>query len=386
MQRVIALVQRSNRLVVAFVPRQDDRFILVVLAATAVVISVVVAAALRAFPCGDTSRAEYGGSTVPVSSLAATAASEMLTATSAIAASRQPGSRQPGSMQASASPSTSTSVPVPGSQPTPSLFSQGAQLRRARVFAAMSNDEAFVQLGEPRCRDWLAAFPEPGQMVGEYAAELSNRKTRRRTTLHLLPFSDLDRSSRRQIEVVREFVATYFDTRVVVLPTRAPDPRWYVAARDQYNADLIVNDLAREVPGDSLGLFGLMASDLYGIDLGWVFGEALLARRAAVYSTWRMREPTALFRQRLLKVTAHEIGHMFGLAHCVFYRCIMNGSNSLSETDGSPIHLCPVCLAKLRWNLRFDTMRRYRALGTFYQRIGFTAEARFARQRASWRI
>ena len=30
----------------------------------------------------------------------------------------------------------------------------------------------------------------------------------------------------------------------------------------------------------------------------------------------------------------HEIGHTFGMKHCTFFRCLMQGSNGLDETDG----------------------------------------------------
>jgi archaemetzincin len=31
------------------------------------------------------------------------------------------------------------------------------------------------------------------------------------------------------------------------------------------------------------------------------------------------------------KIMCHEIGHMFGMAHCTFYKCLMNGCNSVEE-------------------------------------------------------
>ena len=39
---------------------------------------------------------------------------------------------------------------------------------------------------------------------------------------------------------------------------------------------------------------------------------------------------------------------MFGISHCVHFHCRMNGSDSLEESDRSPMHLCPVCLRKLQ--------------------------------------
>jgi archaemetzincin len=265
----------------------------------------------------------------------------------------------------------------------PTLFSRGARQRRALVFAEVQGDEAFTRLPEPEPGDWLYAFREAGQTLDEYARGAVNRRTPTRQTLHLQPFSDLRRDQQRVLEPLREHTALFFDTKVKVLPARQPEAGWLNARRRQSNADVIVERLARQVPADSLGLFGLMGGDLYGLDLNYVFGEALLERRAGVYSLHRYGgEPTMLLL-RSLKLSAHELGHMFGVQHCVFYRCVMNGCNSLSEMDRSPLHLCPVCLAKLQWNLRFDVAKRYRQLALFYRRQGLWPEARFAEARVA---
>jgi archaemetzincin len=39
---------------------------------------------------------------------------------------------------------------------------------------------------------------------------------------------------------------------------------------------------------------------------------------------------------RSAKVLLHEIGHLFNLKHCKYYRCLMNGSNSLEESERKP--------------------------------------------------
>ena len=56
-----------------------------------------------------------------------------------------------------------------------------------------------------------------------------------------------------------------------------------------------------------------------------------------VYSLARLRplappmklneEQKKLFLMRACKVLAHEIGHIFGLKHCIYFKCMMNGSN-----------------------------------------------------------
>jgi archaemetzincin len=263
-----------------------------------------------------------------------------------------------------------------------SSFSRWAQLRRTQVFAQVQGDEAFMRLGEPEPGDWLWHFREHGQTLEEYAAQAVNRKTDQRSRLHLQPFSDLSGPQLGVVEPMRAHTAIFFDAETVLLPPRHPERAWLNERRGQYNADEIVEQMARKVPLTSLGLFGLMGSDLYGLRLNFVFGEALLDRRAGIYSVHRFgREPSTLLR-RALKLSAHEIGHMFGMQHCIFYDCVMNGTNSLPETDRRPLHLCPVCLAKLQWNLRFDPAKRYRALAAFYRKHGLGEEARFAEARA----
>ena len=276
-------------------------------------------------------------------------------------------------------------APSPPSPPAVerSELSPGARARRRLVFAQVQGDEAFRRLGEPAPGDWLYSFREPGQTLEEYAASRPNRKIPGRETLHLLPFTDLDPVQRRQVPLIREHTALFFDTPVVTLPARPVVRSWLDRGRQQYDADLIVRHLARRVPDESLGLFGLMGSDLFGIGLNYVFGEALLEERAGIYSLRRYGRASPMLLRRALKLSAHEIGHMFGLKHCVFYECVMNGVNSLVEMDRSPLHLCPVCLAKLQWNLRFDAARRYRRLAAFYRREGLEAEARFALARST---
>ena len=58
---------------------------------------------------------------------------------------------------------------------------------------------------------------------------------------------------------------------------------------------------------------------------------------------------------------------MFGIQHCVYYNCAMNGSNHLSESDRRVPNLCPICLRKLQEALKFDLTERYAAILNFCQ-------------------
>ena len=85
--------------------------------------------------------------------------------------------------------------------------------------------------------------------------------------------------------------------------------------------------------------------------------------------------------KRSAKVLSHEMTHMFGLQHCVFYECLMNGSNHLAETDSRPMHLCPVCLRKLHAAIGMNLESRGEALLAFYLKHGFSSEAEWTLRR-----
>jgi archaemetzincin len=144
--------------------------------------------------------------------------------------------------------------------------------------------------------------------------------------------------------------------------------------------------LKARLSADAFCLVAITMEDLYP-EPSWnfVFGQASLRERVGVYSFARY-DPTFYAEPRLVgnemlvlrrscKVLAHETGHMFGLAHCTFFNCLMNGSNHLAESDRRPLHLCPVCLRKLQWSIGFDVSERYRVLERVSRAAGFSDEA-----------
>jgi archaemetzincin len=69
-------------------------------------------------------------------------------------------------------------------------------------------------------------------------------------------------------------------------------------------------------------------------------------------------------------MAAHEVGHVLTLRHCTAFACLMNGSNHLDELDRQPLHLCPVCLRKLCWNLRVEPVPYLCRLAAFHRGHG----------------
>jgi len=58
-------------------------------------------------------------------------------------------------------------------------------------------------------------------------------------------------------------------------------------------------------------------------------------------------DPYALWLSRYVRTAAHELGHCFGLDHCVWYACMMQGTTCLEEDVRQPPYLCPVCTNKV---------------------------------------
>ncbi|CDW80405.1 phosphomevalonate kinase [Stylonychia lemnae] len=96
------------------------------------------------------------------------------------------------------------------------------------------------------------------------------------------------------------------------------------------------------VPKDGYCMISMTMQDIYPRETSnFVFGYASLSNRTGVFSFKRYdpeyqglqdpnREITLL--RNACGVMVHETAHMFGLKHCIYYNCTMNGSNSYEES------------------------------------------------------
>lgn len=71
---------------------------------------------------------------------------------------------------------------------------------------------------------------------------------------------------------------------------------------------------------------------------------------------------------RICRTVSHELGHCFGMDHCVYYACNMQSTASLVEDGRQPPYLCPVDLAKLQHATGRTTNERFEALHEFCKR------------------
>jgi archaemetzincin len=261
-----------------------------------------------------------------------------------------------------------------------------------RAFAPDSPE--FESIPKPEPHDWLAVHDELGQTFDEFKASRPNRPTSVRRVIYLQPLGEFVPDTSPAIKKLLEFAVAFFAMEVKALPPLSLDTSKFTTRHNPYAGNLqilttdVLDFLKARLPPDAFCVIAITMEDLYP-EPSWnfVFGQASLRERVGLYSFARY-DPTfypatpgrpsnyeTLLLRRSCKVLAHETNHMFGLAHCTFYNCLMNGSNHLAESDRRPLHLCPICLRKLQWSIAFDVLKRYRTLEKVCHTDGFADEA-----------
>lgn len=123
--------------------------------------------------------------------------------------------------------------------------------------------------------------------------------------------------------------------------------------RAQYNSSVLLAQLLQmAVPGNRI--LGVAGVDLFIPILTYVFGEAQVDGAAAVVSLHRLRpelyglapDPIRVQR-RLLIESVHELGHTFGLLHCVQAGCVMQSSTYVEQIDLKTSEFCDDCRARM---------------------------------------
>jgi archaemetzincin len=249
-------------------------------------------------------------------------------------------------------------------------------------------EKFFEPMGEPGWMDWLAHYDEAGQTFEQYINSNPTLPTEDRKILYIQPLGKFTPEQEKVLRLTAEFMAAFYSLPVRSLPRKDFDeplslenyrihPTWKMKqVRTGYILDKV---LLPTLPDDAAALIGFTAEDLYpGESMNFVFGQASLQQRVGVWSLYRMKEGKASFETfltRTLKIAVHETGHMFSIAHCTKYKCVMSGSNGTFETDPRPLDVCPECMAKIAWGMKYGPAERYRKLADFSRRNGLTAEA-----------
>jgi archaemetzincin len=246
-----------------------------------------------------------------------------------------------------------------------------------------------IDLGEPLTGDWRATYHEKQQTFEQYIKSNPKKAILNKTTLYLQPLGYFTTEQHLMLERVKAYLAAFFQLSTIILDpipdSRVPesDKRTRDNGKIQLYTPYILDTLLKgNIPGEGYALMAISEKDLYP-DPSWnfVFGTASYADRVGVTSIARLETGLnskqgydSTFLQRVCKIAAHEIGHMFSIHHCVVADCTMNGSNNLWETDQQTSRLCSACQQKLHWNIKYNNLKRLNDLAAFYLKYGLTQD------------
>ncbi|HEX4949383.1 MAG TPA: archaemetzincin [Blastocatellia bacterium] len=239
-----------------------------------------------------------------------------------------------------------------------------------------------TKMGKPKLYDWLAEHPEEkGQTFAEYLKANPVLPTEQRKTIYVQPLGEFTEQERRIVHLTSEYLTLFFNLPVKqneALPLSLAPNKARRASPLEKGVEQIQSSFVRDqilkprLPGDAAAMIAFTSADLYpGAGWNYVFGEASLIDRVGVWSIHRFGNPDSIYGDfqlvllRTLKLATHETGHMFSIPHCTKYECNMSGTNHIGETDSRGLDVCPECMAKICWGMKYDPLQRYEKLAEF---------------------
>ncbi|XP_028569086.2 archaemetzincin-2 isoform X1 [Podarcis muralis] len=254
--------------------------------------------------------------------------------------------------------------------------------------------------------DWISSHPEPTQDFAQFYHDPCRKTpTPQKNRIYVQPIGSFG-DSRVSTDVYMKWLKDYCEAFYYGLIVRilGPVPVSHTGCPFRINenthnlqihAGHLLSYLKKKKPKDAFCIVGVTMIDLYPKDSwNFVFGQASLTEGMGIFSFARYDsdfysanykgtlkttkklppsdysvfdgyytpEITSKLLLRSCKTLTHEIGHIFGLHHCQWLECVMQGSNHLEESDRRPLDLCPICLRKLQSALGFNILERYKAL------------------------
>ena len=263
---------------------------------------------------------------------------------------------------------------------------------------ALGPDSAFPPMTPPGPADWLAQHSEKGQTFEKFLTDKKRRPEKKRKKIYFQPLGPFPPDKSPSLESLKTYARAFFAMEVEVLPavhlaalklTTRIHPS---TGKRQILTGDVLQELRRRLPDDAFCILAITMTDLYPEpDWNFVFGQASLRGRVGVYSFARYdpafhgerrnKEYKTVLLKRSCKVLVHETAHMFGMEHCIYYSCAINGSNHLDESDSRPMHLCPVCMRKLQHSIEFDVVERYKNLQNYYDASRFDDASKWVKER-----
>ena len=138
------------------------------------------------------------------------------------------------------------------------------------------------------------------------------------------------------------------NSNVEILSRVLPLPK-IVKPQSQYRSSSFL-EIGQSVSNRFDKVLVLTDVDVFAPNFYFVFGEAEVGGRVASLSLFRLMSPNNadIFLRRCAKEAVHEVGHLYGLRHCVNDGCVMRFSKSVEDVDLKNCIPCKDCIESLQ--------------------------------------
>lgn len=265
------------------------------------------------------------------------------------------------------------------------IFFFSCQKRKFSYFETIQFND--IRLSKPGMGEWRYSHKEKFQTFQDFQRLKKIKPQDDKKTIYLQPIGNFTDLQKKQIGLTCKYLNAYFQLETKVLPALSnsifpKSVRRSSKGTEQILAGYVLDSvLIRRKPKDAVVLMGITERDLFPRpEWNYVFGLASYQDGVGVTSMYRFSDgylTESNFNkslERLIKISSHEIGHMFGISHCLNANCVMNGTNSLSETDLHFARACSLCQQKLNSSLKYNNHKRLAELSKFFEQQHLNSE------------
>jgi archaemetzincin len=191
-------------------------------------------------------------------------------------------------------------------------------------------------------------------------SEVSNSDIVDKDTNIYIAFVSYDNFDTTLIRLLMENAEKFYGTKSLPVVKASLPEDAYNAAWNRYSADSLLLQLNRLKPPKADFIQGLTDKDIFTptekSPYWGIFGLGSFSYPSSVVSTFRLHAGNCseeTFKERLIKVALHELGHNLGLTHCPTPNCMMESAEGTIVTvDNEKISVCDKCKKQLREKLK----------------------------------
>jgi archaemetzincin len=145
-----------------------------------------------------------------------------------------------------------------------------------------------------------------------------------------------------------------FTSKIHIVDLKINLDDFFSVERKQYFSTQIIAEAIKLTDEFNGKIILLTDVDIFVPVLTFIFGEAQLNGKHSILSVCRLHEEfysgitnEKLLLERTVKEALHELGHCYGLRHCVHWDCVMHSSPGIEEVDIKGNTFCRNCVSQI---------------------------------------